>query len=272
MKRYCKDRSLWELFAFAVCIKMAEGSSAIHADVKTVRRMLNCSYYKAVRLVERAKECPALFRYYREANLLVARSFTRGRLDRTVYRAGRKEFTAYHACCYKHTYEPTDRISHMELSKHLRDILIKMAIEARQLKHDLTTVVNKKKSTRANRSNALYAVKLGHISGYHHSTVSRHIRKMEEAGEVITTRPDAVAVLDLKSGEVLTDRTELLGRRGFVRHGVKLVRDANTYSLSSCERRICTHVIFNHAKRHHRNARSSAQSKFSDRWLEFINR
>lgn len=251
MKRCRKDKALWELFVFAVCIKRVEGSSAIHPEVGAVRRMLNCSYYKAVRLIEGAKHCPMLFRYYPEANLLIARSFTHGRLQRSEYSCGRKTFIAYHAFCYKYSFDTEDRISHFAISISLRDVLIKQAIKARQLKYGLTTVVpDNKISTRTNRRNALYAVKLGHFSGYHHSTATRHIRKMEKSGEISVFRPDFIKVADFKTGEVLTEDPALLSRVPFLRNSYLVVRDANEYILTDMEKDVFTNIIFNHKGRH----------------------
>ena len=274
MKCFRRDKSGWELLIFALCIKMHEGSSAIHPEVSEIRKLLNCSYYKAVRLIEGAKRCPYLFRYYPEANLLIARSFTRGRLEKSEYACGRKSFTAYHADCFKFRYDSGERISHIGISRQLRDALIKHAIMARQLRNDFNTVVptERKPSTRSNRSTALLTVKLGRISGYHHSTVSRHIRRMEEREEVRIYRPGYIPVSDLRTGELLTDDESLLSRRAFPHRGLLVVRDANEYVIDAKSAPVYCHVIFNHARRHRRNVDNSARRPFNEQWMDFINR
>ena len=69
MKRYRKDKQMWELFIFAVCIKCIKGSSGIYPDVMSVRRMMKCSHNKAKRMIERAKHCKELFLLQREKEL-----------------------------------------------------------------------------------------------------------------------------------------------------------------------------------------------------------
>lgn len=273
MKRYRTDKPTWELFIFSVCLKMAYGSSAVHPSVPVVRKLMNCSYYKAERMIERAKRENYLFRYYPEANLLIARSFTHGRLQKNEYRYGAKTVTAYSAFCHKFRFDRDGQISHMEVSRRLRDALLVHAMKARQLKNDLSTVVSANKtSTRSNRSTALYSVKLARIAGCHHTTVSRHIAKMEKTGDVSVYRPAYTPVAYRRTGVMLTDDRRLTERRRFPKGDYEVVRDANEYFVSDKNSDVFVNVIFNHRERHRRNTSACDKRIYADRWLEFINR
>lgn len=265
MKRFRRDKSLWELFVFAVCIKCLFGSSGFHPDIAGVRKMMGCSYNKAVRMLERAKSCNSLFYYNEKKNFLVARTFTHGKLEKRTYCRRNRCFTAYSAYCLKFSYEPSETISHIAVSRMLRDKFITYAINARQRKNDFLLVAQKKISTRSERAKALGVKKLARIMGVHHSTVSRHISKMESQGIVSVSRPKPVAVADLRSGTLMTDNPELLCRRPFPRRGFLVVREANEYRLTKECHDVFTNVIFNHGKRHGRNC--SAKEIASCRWI-----
>lgn len=260
MKRYRKDKSMWELFVFAVCLKMMEGSSAIHPTVPVIRKLLKCSYYKAERLIERAKECKELFSYYPEANLLIARSFTHGKLEKHGYFAGKAFFVAYSTFCFKYRYEKSETVSHFKTSRILKDKLLEFAIRARQLKHGFPIVVNHSNSvsTRANRSTALTSVKLGAIAGCHHSTATRHLRKMEDDEKLLVYRPDYIKIGDYRTGVMFTDDESLLSRRAFLRGGYIVVRDANEYAFKDECSGVFVNVIFNHKGRHRCHGKSFA--------------
>lgn len=253
LKRYRGDKRLWELFVFAVCLKCVSGSSGIHPDVMLVRKLMRCSHYKAERMIKRAKHCSELFYYNEKKNFLVARSFTRGKLEKATYYSRNKEYVAYRATCFKFRYEHTESISHIDTSRMLRDKLITSAIYAKSRKNDLPIVVKKSFSTRSERAEALSTMKLAHIAGMHHSTVSRHLRKMEKTNLVKVTRHPFIKVADFYSGELLTDNKALLERKPFLRQGYLVVRDANDYKLTSACADKFVNVIFNHEKRRQRN-------------------
>lgn len=276
MKKFRGEKSSWDLFVFAVCLKFISPSSAIKPTIYNIRKLIGCSNDKAKKLIERAKNNTDLFIYYESANLLIARSFTHNKLEKSEFKRGKKTYTAYHAFCLKLKLDNSEPISHFKLSRQLRDILIKQAMKAAQLKHAFSNVVSTKTkkqiiSSRANRSKALNVVKLGRISGYHHSTVSRHIKKMEMSGEVKVFRPDYIKVADIRSEKMLTNNPAILCRKTFVKEGYLVVRDANSYCIDNKAMPECVNIIFNHSKRH--NKKSAAKVKnFADAWLDFINR
>lgn len=280
MKRYRLDKAKWELFVFAVCIKQLYGSSAFKPSVALVRKKLNCSYYKAARLIERAKEDQELFVYYPEANLLIARSFTRGKLKKSENRSGRRTFVAYSAFCYKYRYDNAETISHNAISRLLKDRLLIHAIKARQLKNDLQTVVkNLSTHSRSNRSTALHCKRLGNMIGCHYTTALRHLRSMEKADKLSVYRPEYLPVVDRRSGTILTDNTDLIKRKLFLRGDYLVTRDINEYILPTDNNDTFANVIFNHHGRRNRNlrcdrtvARKMSSAEFAERWFEFINR
>lgn len=247
MKRYRKDKSLWELFVFAVCLKCLKGSSGIHPDVMKIRHLMKCSHNKAKRMIERAKRCGELFYYNERKNFLVAKTFTHGKLNKTMWQ-GEAMYSAY---CYKFEYEPQPVVSHFSISQTLRDRLILCAMNAKQRKNDFLIVANN--STRSERAKALSALKLSKIAGVHHTTATRHINKMERKGIVNVKRHDFIKVADWHSGEQLTDNAELLSRQAFLRQGYLVVKDCNEYRLCGAYGGRFTNIIFNHKKRHKRN-------------------
>ena len=258
MKRYRKDRTLWELFVFAVCLKCLDGSSAIRPTVPLVRKLMGCSYYKAGRMIERAKSCGELFIYRPKSNVLIARSFKTGNLEEREVRFRRHAYTARYAFCYKFRYEVSDdrksrTVSHMEISRTLKDKLLVHAIKARQLKNDLPCKQGEQSSTRSTRRTALHSRRLGAIAGCHHTTATRHLRKMEGNGEIEIISHDFIPVADHRNGIALTSDPELLRRRPFLRRGYLVVKDCNEYLLSKDNADVFVNVIFNHRghmKRH----------------------
>lgn len=267
MKRFRSDRSLWELFVFAVCLKMADSSSAIYPTVTGVRRLLGCSHYKAERMIEGAKREKRLFSYDPETNRLVARSFTRGRLEKREIRSGRRTFTAYMAFCYKFSYDPTQRISHLAVSRLLKDKLLVHAVRARQTKNALQTVGTRRVNSHRSRRAALGSRKLGRIAGCHRTTATRHLHAM---GDVAVFTHGFVPVRDFRTGLPLVSDPALLRRRTFLYRGYEVVRDCNEYALTDANRDVFVNVIFNHeGRRRNRMPRSAA---FADRWLDFVNR
>lgn len=252
LKRFREDKSKWELLAFAVCIKMLRGSSGIHPDVMEVRRMMQCSHYKAIRMIEGAKKCGRLFYYNAKKNFLVARSFTKGHLERRTHYTESHTYTAYQSYCFKFNFEAANTsVSHIAVSRMLRDKLLTYAIKAKQRKNDFLLVA--KHSTRSDRAKALSVKKLGRIAGVHRSTVSRRINKLAVKGEVDVTRHDFIKIADYRTNILMTTDYSLLRRRSFLHHCCLVVRDANEYRLTSNNTDVFTNVIFNHVKRRVRN-------------------
>lgn len=251
MRRYCKDKSLWELFVFAVCLKCLSSSSGIKADVMLIRKTMSCSHYKAIRMIEQAKQCSELFSYNKKRNTLVARSFTHGKLEKNVYSVGNEKHTSYSAYCYKLRYDKSETISHFSMSQLLRDKLLLCPICAKQRKNDFILVA--KSSTRIDRAKALSAKKFSRLFGMHHTTASRHLRKLENAGQITVHRHSFIKVADFYSGELLTNDKRLLCRKPFLRQGFMVVKDANEYRTTRLNEDVFTNVIFNHAKRHSHN-------------------
>ena len=274
MKCCRKNKTLWELFTFAVCIKMLRGSSAIYPSVTSVRKIMGCSYYKATRLIEGAKRCTMLFRYYPEANLLIARSFTHGKLKKEVRTVLHTVRTSYSAFCLKFRYKSSDCVSHIEVSRSLRDKLLVHAVKAVELKNDLQTVGSKKHaSTRSNHSTPLHSERLGKISGYHRCTAMRHLHKLEQQKEIVITSKPYIPVADFRTGHLLTTDPALLKRKAFLRSGMWVVRDVNDYATNAANQDRFVNVIFNHARRHVRNNFASAKKgeTVTDRLTRFFN-
>lgn len=216
-----------------------------------IRKTMCCSHYKAIRMIEQAKQCTELFSYNKKRNTLVARSFTHGKLEKRTYALGNEERIAYSTYCYKLRYDYNGTVSHFSMSQLLRDKLLLCPICAKQRKNDFILVA--KSSTRIDRAKALSAKKFSRLFGMHHTTASRHLRKLENAGQITVRRHSFIKVADFYSGELLTNDKRLLCRKPFLRQGFMVVKDANEYRTTRLNEDVFTNVIFNHAKRHSHN-------------------
>lgn len=272
MKRARRDKSLWEILAFAVCVKMSsKGDSRIPADSGAVRKLMGCSYYKAKRMIDAARRNPEFFYFYENGEYLVARSFTRGRLERHVYTTKKNTFTAYRATCVRFTYDDTEKVSHIAVSRRLRDTLITNAIKATQTADGSTPIDN---SSRPSVSRPLTMRSLSGASGYHRTTVSRHLRKMEETGRIEIRKGETVPVLHLESGEVLTENLSLLSRRMWYDwNNIRFVQEPSSYTLVNPQKSdYAVSIIFNHKGRHRNNASAKPGQKEGENHADFLNR
>lgn len=271
MKRYCKDKSMWELFVFAVSIKLTSDDSKIPNDVKAVRKIMGCSYYKATRMIERARKCPELFFFYENDRYIVARSFTHKKLDRKTFRTNKKTYTAYCASCIRYRYEKSAVVSHIAVSRQLRDKLIKNAIRATERTDGSNTIKN---SPRPSQLRPLTLRSLSAASGYHRTTVRKHLANMEQGKEVKIIKGGLRPVLHLESGAVIAGNDFLTNRKQcFDWHSFRFVREANRYFLiSPAKDDYAVNIIFNHTGRHRRHDAASPMQKKNESRAGFLNR
>lgn len=271
MKRFREDKTLWELFAFAVCIKMTSGDSKISTDIKSVRKLMGCSYYKASRMIDGAKQCSELFYIYENGRYIVARSFTHDRLEKRVHRTKNNEYTAYCANCIRFEYDDSESVRHIKVSRELRDRLITDAIMATQQTDGSNPI---KHSIRPSDSRPITLQALAKVSGYHYTTVLRHIRKMEVASKVKTVKGELVTTLHLDTGEILTDNDSLLNRKTWYDwHGFRFVREPNRYAVVRANRDdYAVNIIFNHKNRHRKNVSIKPKRLKGENYGDFVNR
>lgn len=271
MKRYRKDKSKWELFTFAVCIKMVSEDSKISTDIKDIRKLLGCNYYKACRMLERAKNHPELFHFYENGKYVIAKSFTHGSLDKKTYRKNNKEYTAFRKSCIRYQYDRTAPVSHIVVSRALRDSLITNAIKVAQNADGSNTIAS---SPRLSNSRPLSLVSMAKASGYHKSTVAIHLRKMMANKKVDSCKGEHVAIIHLESGEVLTDDDSFLRRNSFYDfNGIRFVRQPNRYALiNPTKGDYAVSIIFNHKNRHQRNISTQPKRRDNETSADFINR
>lgn len=271
MKRYRKDKSKWELFTFAVCIKMVSEDSKISTDIKDIRKILGCSYYKACRMVERAKDFPELFHFYENGKYVIAKSFTHGKLDKRTYRANHKEYTAYRKSCIRYQYDDSEAVSHITVSRALRDSLITNAIKATQQTDGSNPI---RTSSRPSDSRPLSLQSMAKASGYHRSTVALHLRKMKANNKVESVNGEHVAILHLESGEVLTDDESFLRRKAYYDYnGIRYIRQPNRYALVNPQKGdYAINIIFNHKNRLRLNISANPKRRDNEDAADFINR
>lgn len=272
MKRYRKDKSEWELFVFAVCIKIvSKGDSKISTDIQAIRNTLGCSYYKACRMLEGAKKNTELFQFYENGRCVIAKSFTRGKLDKRTHRTNHKEYIAYCKSCIRYQYDDSEQCSHIAVSRALRDCLITNAIKAAQQADGSTPIET---SSRPSDSRPLTLRSMAKASGYHRCTVALHLKKMESKKKISSAKGKDVAVLHLETGEVLTDDENLLKRKVWYDwHGIRYVREPNRYALTNPTRGdYAVNIIFNHQKRHKANSSTKPYQRADETRADFINR
>lgn len=272
MKRYCGDKSSWELFTFAVCVKMASGGdSRISTEVKDVRKLMGCSYYKAGRMIDAAKRCPELFHVYENGRYIVARTFTHGKLEKRIHHTRKNEYTAYCASCFRYDYDNSEPMRHIKVSRALRDRLITDAIMATQQTDGSNPI---RHSIRPSDSRPITLQTLAKASGYHYTTVLKHIRNMEKSKKVETVKGDLVTTLHLDTGEVLTDNNSLLNRRTWYDwHGFRFVRQPNRYAVVRADRSdYAVNIIFNHKIRHRKNVSAIPKQLNGESHGDFVNR
>lgn len=270
-KRFCGDKSLWEVFVFAVCVKMCRKDSRIPADIKSVRKLMGCSYYKASRMIEAARQCPELFYTYKNGRYIVARSFTHGRLEKRIHHTNRNEYIAYCASCFRFSYDDSEPVRHIKVSRSLRDKLITDAIMATQQTDGSNPITH---TIRPSDSRPITLHTLSKASGYHYTTVSKHIRKMEKANKVETAKGSLVTTLHLDTGEILTDDPALLNRKVWYDWGgFRFVREPNRYAVVRAERDdYSVNIIFNHKRRHRKHVPTKPKQQESENHADFLNR
>lgn len=276
MKRFCGDKSLWEVFVFAVCVKMCRKDSRIPADIKSVRKLMGCSYYKAERMIEAARQCPELFYVYKNGRHIVARSFTHGRLEKRIHHTKKNEYIAYCASCFRFGYDDSEPVRHIKVSRTLRDKLITDAIMATQQADGSNPITH---SIRPSDSRPITLHSLSKASGYHYTTVLKHIQKMEKAKKVDSVQGGLVAIKRLANNDgeqdtVLTDDPALLNRKVWYDwDGFRFVREPNRYAVVRADRDdYSVNVIFNHKRRHRKHVSTKPRQQENENQAGFLNR
>lgn len=252
-KRYRKNKRMWDLLVFAICLKLYSGSSALRVDsAYKVMKMFRCSYRKAERLIEQAKNCPALFSYYPNAQYLVARSFKRG-CEWTWNKRQNKKL--YRDDCIAIEKKSDGIISHYEISTRLRDMLMYKAIKAYQNKMSSNCHFISRQGT----IKPLTQKFISNIAGCCRSTVTRHLNKAakqtkDKKSEIKITSHPIIPVYDILDGEVINDIPNMDKRKTFIRSHYACVRDANEYELTDEKfNYIFKHIIYNHKGRRTQN-------------------
>ena len=130
------------------------------------------------------------------------------------------------------------------------------------------------RSFRPSDSRPITLQSLACVSGYHYTTVLKHIPKMASDRKVVTVKGESVSVLHLETGEVLTDNESLLNRKVWYDwRGFRFVREPNRYAVVNPERGDhAVNIIFNHAGRHRHNVSASPRQKRGENRGDFLNR
>ena len=264
VKRYRKSKQSWDLLVFAICLKLNDGSSALRIDsAYRVMKMFHCSYRKAERLIEQAKDCPSLFRYYPKSNYLVAKSFKRG-CDWTFSKHKKK---LYCDDCIVIEKAADGIISHNEISKRLRYRVMTKAIRAYQNKMSSYCHF----SSRQGDKKPLTQEFISNIAGCHRSTVSRHLNKAakrigNDKAEIEIISHPVIPVYDLIDDTVINIVPNMDNRKPFIRGHYACVRETNDYVLVDDKfNYMFKHIIYNHKQRRTNNSFDSFSARYDDR-------
>lgn len=219
-KAYRRDRYGWDLLVLAICLKLHRGDSGFYPSVRNIMLTFHVSHAKAKRLLEGAMNDKELFNYNPYTNFLSAKAF-KDRDDR------RNNYSQYCLVCDCKIGDKGERIiRHQEISRQLRDNLILCPVNAQMHMDEFHTVNN----PRLVGKRALTQKHLGNIAGCHQTTVSRHLRKMEQREEITITAHDPIPVRDIEHDIVFR---RIPFRKTFVKFGFEWVRDANEYTINS---------------------------------------
>lgn len=246
-----------DLLALAVAMKAEQGNSGLYVKTpRDIQRVFGCSYRKAQRLIEQAKNCPNLFVYNPKTKFLCSRTFKRG--CRYIHNE-KYDKRLYYDNCIKIKREDildkNGKISHIAIVRLIRQEMAMKALRARCPQMRYTS-----RNTRLATMIPLTQQHIGNVVGYTQPTISRLLRKWEKAGKIAIERQPISFVNDLRHNDVIKNYH---GKKTFIFDGFECVREPNVYTILDVDAfSHCRNVIYNHPKRITDNVRSFAFAQF----------
>lgn len=240
-KSFRKDKPMWDLLVLAICLKLNKTNSGIYVRTpRDIMRVCRCSYRKADRLIKQAIQCSKLFRYNPKTKFLSANTFVKG-CDYYFNDKGKKY---YYDDCFKIALGKDGIISHNELSKQLRDKLILKPIRYNQPRMSYNSLTHRPEM----KKKPLTQRYLANIAGCHRTTVSRHLRKLEQKGDISIISHDKFPIYDFDHDVEVNKMPK--NRWCFLSGRVAYIRDVNQYKiLNERINNSFQHIIYNHKKR-----------------------
>ena len=240
LKKAKSNKQSWDMLVFAVCLKLNRNDSGMFInDPKVIMNAFHCSHRKPQRLMTQAAANTELFHYNPKSKFITANSFKRGC---KIYNTHKGE--AYRAdSCIRIETEEDGTISHYKLSIRLHDKLIK-----RMLRKEAPSDEFKSRNIfHSEKRKPLTQKFIGNVAGYHQTTVSRHLRKMEKDGLIKISSHEKVPVWDIEHGIVIK---VVPHRKPFISGRFAYVRDVNDYEIIDLSMLSdFRHIIYNHKLR-----------------------
>lgn len=256
LKDFKRDKSLSELLAFAIIIKMNHPDSRLgDLKIRTIATLLHCSPERAMKMLKSAKNNQQLFSYNKWTDSLTARDFKKPFIQQ-VNNHGHKAYQVY---CVK--YQIKEDISLNDILKQFKFDLIENAINAVERKDEFT---RKSKSTTSFKpSDALTQRKLANIIGVKSkSTVCRKLKQLQAKGEIDKEiiHWEKKYIIQVPYVKILKQR-KILGDKNYV---MLLIPTEYKFTSASLNNKF-QNIILNHSGRctfHAKNKNMTVIEKF----------
>ena len=246
------DKGQHELLAFAIAIKMNYEYGALNdVSINFVKNMLQCSFYKAKDILERAKADTRFFRYLPEQNRLETVNFKKAYTKISRNRGGKRIW---------HFYAVKIDVANYSLREMLREfeqLLLLNAVNAVERENKFLSggrknTLTKKGCNLSLSEQQLTQKKLANIVGKkHRMSVYRAVKRLEESKALKVERHPMRLITDCTSDAALAnDNNE--GKSLIVdkKSGYGYVKSPNEYHCAkrSVNEKFCN-IILNHSRR-----------------------
>lgn len=246
------DKGQQELLAFAIAIKMNYEYGALNdVSINFVKNMLQCSFYKAKDILERAKADTRFFRYLPEQNRLETVNFKKAYTKISRNRGGKLIW---------HFYAVKIDVANYSLREMLREfeqLLLLNAVNAVERENKFPSGGRNNTLTSANCSlslseQQLTQKKLANIVGKkHRMSVYRAVKRLEENKALKVERHPMRLITDCTSDAALAndnneDKSLIVDKKS----GYGYVKSPNEYHCANrtVNDKFC-HIILNHSRR-----------------------
>lgn len=246
------DKGQQELLAFAIAIKMNYEYGALNdVSINFVKNMLQCSFYKAKDILERAKADTRFFRYLPEQNRLETVNFKKAYTKISRNRGGKLIW---------HFYAVKIDVANYSLREMLREfeqLLLLNAVNAVERENKFPSGGRNNTLTSADCSlslseQQLTQKKLANIVGKkHRMSVYRAVKRLEENKSLKVERHPMRLITDCTSDAALAndnneDKSLIVDKKS----GYGYVKSPNEYHCANrtVNDKFC-HIILNHSRR-----------------------
>lgn len=246
------DKGQQELLAFAIAIKMNYEYGALNdVSINFVKNMLQCSFYKAKDILERAKVDTRFFRYLPEQNRLETVNFKKAYTKISRNRGGKLIWHFYAVKIDVANYSLREMLREFE-QLHLLNAVNAVERENKFLSGGRKNTLTKKGCNLSLSEQQLTQKKLANIVGKkHRMSVYRAVKRLEESKALKVERHPMRLITECTSDAALAnDNNE--GKSLIVdkKSGYGYVKSPNEYHCAkrSVNEKFCN-IILNHSRR-----------------------